>query len=90
MAAVPRTTALRSAPGERRPRGQQGRSGPGAAQPAGGNGRVLPLETLARDALRTGGPLVGQASLTARGAGPAFAAHLVDVRVDPPIPGRST
>jgi CO/xanthine dehydrogenase Mo-binding subunit len=83
MAAVPRTTALRSAPGERRPSGHQGRSGHGAAQPAGGNGRTLPLETLARDALRTGGPLVGQASLTARGAGPAFATHLVDVRVDP-------
>jgi CO/xanthine dehydrogenase Mo-binding subunit len=55
----------------------------GAAQPAGGDGRVLPLEALARDALRTGGPLVGQASLTARGVGPAFATHLVDVRVDP-------
>jgi CO/xanthine dehydrogenase Mo-binding subunit len=50
---------------------------------AHGNGRALPLEALARDALRTGGPLVGQASLTARGAGPAFATHLVDVRVDP-------
>ncbi|HEX2483973.1 MAG TPA: xanthine dehydrogenase family protein molybdopterin-binding subunit [Myxococcota bacterium] len=55
----------------------------GAAQPAGGTGRILALEELARDALRTGGPLVGQASLTARGVGPAFATHLVDVSVDP-------
>jgi len=53
----------------------------GAARTSGG--RALALDVLARAALRTGGPLVGQASLTARGVGPGFATHLVDVRVDP-------
>jgi CO/xanthine dehydrogenase Mo-binding subunit len=56
----------------------------GAARRANGNGaEALPLEELARTALRTGGPISGRASLTARGAGPGFATHLVDVRVDP-------
>jgi CO/xanthine dehydrogenase Mo-binding subunit len=56
----------------------------GAAHHAGGGaGRALPLEELARQALRTGGPIAGRASLTARGVGPAFATHVVDVRVDP-------
>ena len=32
---------------------------------------------------RTGGPISGQAQLTARGAGPGFATHLCDVEVDP-------
>jgi CO/xanthine dehydrogenase Mo-binding subunit len=58
----------------------------GAARRANGNGNgALPLEQLARQALRTGGPVTGRASLTARGAGPGFATHLVDVRVDPEL-----
>ncbi len=56
----------------------------GAARRANGAGEVsLPLADLARQALRTGGPITGKASLTARGVGPGFATHLVDVRVDP-------
>ena len=31
---------------------------------------------------KTGGPIVGTAALNAQGAGPSFAAHLVDVEVD--------
>jgi CO/xanthine dehydrogenase Mo-binding subunit len=49
----------------------------------GGGGEAVSLEELARKALRTGGPITGRASLTARGVGPGFATHLVDVRVDP-------
>jgi CO/xanthine dehydrogenase Mo-binding subunit len=49
----------------------------------GGGAEAIPLEQLARQALRTGGPLTGRASLTARGVGPGFATHLVDVRLDP-------
>ena len=42
----------------------------------------LPLKTLARRAGRTGGPISGRASLTARGAGPGFGTHICDVEVD--------
>ncbi|MEE8558294.1 MAG: xanthine dehydrogenase family protein molybdopterin-binding subunit, partial [Myxococcota bacterium] len=42
----------------------------------------LPLKTLAGRAGRTGGPISGRASLTARGAGPGFATHICDVEVD--------
>ena len=42
----------------------------------------LPLAALARKAGRTGGPIGGRSSLNARGAGPGFAAHIVDVEVD--------
>jgi CO/xanthine dehydrogenase Mo-binding subunit len=56
----------------------------GAARRLNGNGgAALTLEELARQALRTGGPVTGKAALTARGVGPGFATHLVDVRVDP-------
>jgi CO/xanthine dehydrogenase Mo-binding subunit len=48
----------------------------------GGGAQRLPIEELARGALRTGGPIAGRASLTARGPGPAFAVHVCDVRVD--------
>jgi CO/xanthine dehydrogenase Mo-binding subunit len=41
------------------------------------------ITTIARKAAQTGGPITGKASLNARGAGPAFAVHLVDVEVDP-------
>ena len=56
----------------------------GAARRQNGNGaEALSLAELARQALRTGGPISGRAALTARGVGPGFATHLVDVRVDP-------
>ncbi len=47
------------------------------------NQQPLPLSTLARRAARMGGPIVGRSTWTARGNGPSFAAHLVDVEVDP-------
>lgn len=43
----------------------------------------LSLADIAKNAARTGGPLLGRASLTARGAGPGFSVNLTDVRVDP-------
>ncbi len=42
----------------------------------------LSLKELASRAAQTGGPIVGHAALTARGAGPGFATHLCDVEVD--------
>ncbi len=42
----------------------------------------LSIAELARGAAQTGGPISGKASLNARGAGPAFSVHLVDVEVD--------
>jgi CO/xanthine dehydrogenase Mo-binding subunit len=44
--------------------------------------KPLTLADLASTAARTGGPLLGRASLTARGAGPGFGVHVADVRVD--------
>jgi CO/xanthine dehydrogenase Mo-binding subunit len=44
--------------------------------------KVLTIEELAAGSGRTGGPIVGRASLNARGAGPAFATHICDVEVD--------
>ena len=58
----------------------------GGCRPAEGSGRSeepLTLAELARQAGATGGPINGQAQLTARGAGPSFATHLCDVEVDP-------
>jgi len=64
------------------------------AQVAFVDGRCVPVEGsgLAREPLSvaeiagkmgsTGGPINGQAQLTARGAGPGFATHLCDVEVD--------
>jgi CO/xanthine dehydrogenase Mo-binding subunit len=43
----------------------------------------LTFAEMAKQSGRTGGPIVGKASLTARGAGGAFATHIVDVEVDP-------
>ncbi|MBW2382706.1 MAG: xanthine dehydrogenase family protein molybdopterin-binding subunit [Deltaproteobacteria bacterium] len=43
----------------------------------------LGLVDLAQRAARTGGPISGRASLTARGVGMAFGAHICDVEVDP-------
>ncbi|MFQ5699548.1 MAG: xanthine dehydrogenase family protein molybdopterin-binding subunit [Myxococcota bacterium] len=58
----------------------------GAVVPAPGSGLdrdPLQLKELAARAGRTGGPIAGRASLTARGAGPGFATHICDVEVDP-------
>ncbi len=41
------------------------------------------FKELAAQQARTGGPIVGKSSLVARGAGGAFATHIVDVEVDP-------
>ena len=45
--------------------------------------KELTFKELAAQSARTGGPIVGKASLIARGAGGAFATHIVDVEVDP-------
>jgi CO/xanthine dehydrogenase Mo-binding subunit len=42
----------------------------------------LTAADICRGADRTGGPISGKASLTARGAGPGFAVHVADVQVD--------
>ena len=42
----------------------------------------LSLAAIASRSAKTGGPLLGRASLNARGAGPAFAVNLCDVKVD--------
>ena len=58
----------------------------GRCVPAEGSGlseEPLPVGEIARRAGRTGGPISGQASLSARGVGPGFGVHLCDVEVDP-------
>ena len=58
----------------------------GHAHPAGPNAGEFPplsLSDIAAKASQTGGPITGQASLTAQGAAPAFATHVCDVEVDP-------
>ncbi|HNO65314.1 MAG TPA: xanthine dehydrogenase family protein molybdopterin-binding subunit [Tepidiformaceae bacterium] len=45
--------------------------------------KELSFKDMAKQSARTGGPIAGKASLTARGAGGAFATHIVDVEVDP-------
>jgi CO/xanthine dehydrogenase Mo-binding subunit len=52
------------------------RNGQGDREPLG-------LPEIASKAARTGGPISGRASLTARGVGVAFGAHICDVEVDP-------
>ena len=42
----------------------------------------LSLKQIAERSAQTGGPIVGRAALTARGAGPGFATHICDVEVD--------
>ncbi|MDX1431602.1 MAG: molybdopterin cofactor-binding domain-containing protein, partial [Gammaproteobacteria bacterium] len=57
----------------------------GHARPSGSNaGDFAPmsLAELAKMAGKTGGPIVGRASLNVQGAGPSFGTHLVDVEVD--------
>ena len=53
------------------------------ANGAGSAQEQLTLESLAGQAGKTGGPISVKSTLTARGVGPGFAAHIVDVRVDP-------
>jgi CO/xanthine dehydrogenase Mo-binding subunit len=58
----------------------------GQAIPAPGvNAELQPLSLadIARKAGRTGGPLLGRASLNARGPGPGFSVNFSDIRVDP-------
>jgi CO/xanthine dehydrogenase Mo-binding subunit len=58
----------------------------GRCVPAEGSGldvEPIPLAGVARRMGATGGPINGQAQLTARGAGPGFATHICDVAVDP-------
>ncbi len=51
---------------------------------AKGNGvKPMTIKQMAGRLARAGGPVVGRASLNARGAAPAFAATCVDVEVDP-------
>ncbi|MEO8538314.1 MAG: xanthine dehydrogenase family protein molybdopterin-binding subunit [bacterium] len=45
--------------------------------------KELSFKQMAADSARQGGPIAGKASLMARGAGGAFATHIVDVEVDP-------
>ena len=45
--------------------------------------KPLSLADIARGAGRTGGPLLGRASLNAQGAGASFSVNMTDVRVDP-------
>ncbi|HXU22391.1 MAG TPA: xanthine dehydrogenase family protein molybdopterin-binding subunit [Tepidiformaceae bacterium] len=45
--------------------------------------KEMTFAEMAKQSARTGGPIVGKASLVARGAGGAFATHIVDVEVDP-------
>jgi CO/xanthine dehydrogenase Mo-binding subunit len=45
--------------------------------------KELTFKEMAAQSARTGGPITGKASLLARGAGGAFATHIVDVEVDP-------
>lgn len=46
-------------------------------------GKRLTFKEIAAQSARTGGPIVGSASLSARRPGAAFATHIVDVEVDP-------
>ncbi|MBF6561020.1 MAG: xanthine dehydrogenase family protein molybdopterin-binding subunit [Candidatus Binataceae bacterium] len=56
----------------------------GMLSPASGNGvKPMSLKELAPRLARTGGPIVGRATINARGVGPAFATTLVDLEVDP-------
>jgi CO/xanthine dehydrogenase Mo-binding subunit len=60
------------------------RDGAAVAVNGAANGHEpLSLRELARKAARTGGPISGRASLTARGVGPSVSTHIADVEVDP-------
>ena len=51
--------------------------------------KALPLSEIAASMAKTGGPIVGRATLNAPAAGPGFAVHICDLEVDPET-GRST
>lgn len=58
----------------------------GMVKPAGENAgkhKPLSLGDLGRLAGKTGGPIVGNASINAHGAAPSFGTHIADVEVDP-------
>ena len=55
----------------------------GAAHALKGDADPLSLADIAASAARTGGIVVGRASINAKGAGPSFATHICDVEVDP-------
>jgi len=56
----------------------------GLFSPVSGNGvKPMTLKQLAPRLARTGGPIIGRATVNAGGVGPAFATTLVDVEVDP-------
>jgi xanthine dehydrogenase molybdenum-binding subunit len=56
----------------------------GLFSPVSGNGvKPMTLKQVAPRLARTGGPIVGRATVNARGVGPAFATTLIDVEVDP-------
>lgn len=57
----------------------------GYAKPSGPNAgdfEPLSLEAIAREAGNTGGPIAGHWEISADGAGPSFATHIVDAEVD--------
>ncbi len=58
----------------------------GFAKPAGANAGEhdpMPIEKIAADSPRTGGPIVGHHEVTADGAGVSFGVHICDIEVDP-------
>jgi xanthine dehydrogenase molybdenum-binding subunit len=56
----------------------------GLFSPVSGNGvKPMTLKQLAPRLGRTGGPVIGRATVNARGVGPSFATTLVDLEVDP-------
>jgi CO/xanthine dehydrogenase Mo-binding subunit len=57
-----------------------GPGGPGG--PGGADRQPLTIDELAASMSRTGGPIIGRASLNAPMAGPGFAAHICDLEVD--------
>ena len=58
----------------------------GMVKPAGDNAgkhEPMSLGDIARMSGKTGGPIVGNASINAHGAAPSFGTHVADVEVDP-------
>jgi CO/xanthine dehydrogenase Mo-binding subunit len=54
----------------------------GAAHETGGEGRSLSIADIASKAAKTGGQIMGHASINASGAGPSLTTHICDVEVD--------
>jgi CO/xanthine dehydrogenase Mo-binding subunit len=59
------------------------KAGAAHGQDAKGEAKSLTLEELTASAGKTGGSIGAEVTLTAQGAGPGFAVHVVDVEVDP-------